>query len=77
MTFADAADYERIGEDDRVSLVGLARMTPGKPVECRIRHADGTGETLWLNHTFSAQQIEWFRAGSALNVTQREAPAFL
>ena len=77
LTFADAADYERIGEDDRVSLVGLARMTPGKPVECRIRHADGTGETLWLNHTFSAQQIEWFRAGSALNVTQREAPAFL
>ena len=77
LTFGDAADYERIREDDRLSLVGLAQMTPGMPVECRIRHADGTGETLWLNHTFGAQQIEWFRAGSALNVAQREAPAFL
>ncbi|HET9663058.1 MAG TPA: aconitate hydratase, partial [Burkholderiales bacterium] len=73
LTFKDPADYERILEDDRISLVGLAGMTPGKPVECRIQHADGKAETLWLDHTFSAPQIGWFRAGSALNVVGRAA----
>jgi aconitate hydratase len=68
LTFQDPADYDRICEDDRISLMGLAEMTPGKPVECRIRHADGTTETLQLNHSFGASQLEWFRAGSALNL---------
>jgi aconitate hydratase len=72
-TFQDPADYDRILEDDRVSLVGLAGMAPGKPVECRIRHANGETETLRLNHTFSAPQIEWFRAGSALNLVHKAA----
>ena len=43
-------------------------MAPGAPVECRVKHADGSGETLQLNHTFSASQLEWFRKGSALNL---------
>ena len=43
-------------------------MAPGKPVACLVRHADGTTETLRLNHSFSAAQLEWFRAGSALNL---------
>ncbi|MCI0748655.1 MAG: aconitate hydratase [Verrucomicrobia subdivision 3 bacterium] len=68
LTFQDPADYDRIREDDRISLVGLAEMAPGKPVECRIRHADGTTETLQLCHSFGASQLEWFRAGSALNL---------
>jgi aconitate hydratase len=68
LTFADPADYDRIGTEDRVSLVGLEEMAPGAPVECRVKHADGNGETLWLNHTFSASQLEWFRQGSALNL---------
>jgi aconitate hydratase len=68
LTFAKPEDYDRILETDRIDLVGLANLTPGKPVECRIKHADGTQETLWLNHTFSAPQLEWFRAGSALNL---------
>jgi aconitate hydratase len=68
LTFQNAGDYDRIRADDRVSLVGLAGMAPGKPVECRIKHADGTSETLNLNHTFSASQLEWFRKGSALNL---------
>ena len=51
-----------------MSLVGLNALAPGKPVECRVRHADGTTETLKLNHTFSAAQLDWFRKGSALNV---------
>jgi aconitate hydratase len=68
LTFQDAADYERIREDDRLSLVGLAQLAPGRPVECRIRHADGTTETLRLAHSFGASQLEWFRKGSALNL---------
>ena len=68
LTFQNRADYDRIRADDRLSLVGLAGTAPGKPVECRVQHADGTSETLQLNHTFSASQLEWFRKGSALNL---------
>jgi aconitate hydratase len=68
LTFQSAADYDRLREDDRLSLVGLKNLAPGKPVECRVRHADGTTETLRLNHTFSGPQLEWFRKGSALNL---------
>ncbi len=68
LTFQDPADYDRIRADDRLSLVGLEEMAAGQPVECRIKHADGTTETLKLNHTFSASQLEWFRKGSALNL---------
>jgi aconitate hydratase len=73
LTFQDPAHYERIREDDRISLLGLAAMTPGKPVECRVQHADGESEVLWLSHTFSASQLQWFRAGSALNVVHKSA----
>jgi aconitate hydratase len=68
LTFQNPADYEKIREDDRISLVGLAKMAPGKPVECIVTHADGTRETLKLNHSFSESQLKWFRAGSALNL---------
>jgi aconitate hydratase len=68
LTFRDPADYEHIREDDRVSLVGLADLAAGKPVECTVRHADGAAETLQLEHSFSESQLEWFRAGSALNL---------
>ena len=68
LTFQDSADYDRIREEDRISLVGLADMAPGKLVKCRVRHADGTTETLRLSHSFGASQLEWFRAGSALNL---------
>jgi len=68
LIFQDPADYDRIRVNDRLSLVGLQEMAPGQPVECRTKHSDGTSETLWLNHTFSASQLEWFRKGSALNL---------
>ena len=68
LTFQSLADYDRLREDDRLSLVGLKNLAPGKPVECRVKHADGTTETLMLNHTFSGPQLEWFRKGSALNL---------
>ena len=68
LTFPDPADYDRIREDDRISLVGLKNLATGKPVECRVQHADGSSETLRLNHSFSGPQLEWFRKGSALNL---------
>jgi aconitate hydratase len=67
LTFADPADYERLREDDRLSLLDLARLAPGRPVECLVRHGDGSAETLRLNHSYAAAQVEWFRRGSALN----------
>lgn len=67
LSFLDPEDYDRIGEEDRLSLIGLGRMVPGEPVECRVRHADDSRETIWLHHSYSATQLEWFRAGSALN----------
>jgi len=68
LTFQSPSDYDRIREDDRLSLMGLRDMAPGKPVECIVKHADGTSETLRLSHSFSASQLEWFRKGSALNL---------
>jgi aconitate hydratase len=68
LTFQNPGDYDKIREDDRISLIGLRDMAPGKPVECVVKHADGTSETLRLSHTFAASQLEWFRKGSALNL---------
>src|SRR5580700_9085373 len=67
LTFAEPGDYDRIREDDRVSLVGLSEFAPGVPVRCVVAHADGLVETLLLLHSFSAAQVGWFRAGGALN----------
>ena len=72
LTFADPADYDSIREDDRISLTGLEDLAPGKPVECTVRHSDGTAEALDLGHSFGASQIEWFKVGSALNLFHRE-----
>ena len=68
LTFPDRADYDRIREDDRISLVGLSDLAAGKPVECIVAHADGTTETLHLNHSIGDSQVEWFRIGGALNM---------
>ncbi len=72
LTFTDPTHYDHLREDDRVSLLGLADMAPGKPVTCQLVHADGTVETLPLAHSFSTSQLEWFRAGSALNLFHRQ-----
>ena len=71
LTFQDTADYDKLREDDRISLVGLADLAPGKPVDCVVSHSDGTTKTLHLNHTFGESQLEWFRLGSALNLFHR------
>jgi aconitate hydratase len=67
LTLSDPADYERLREDDLLSLLDLARLTPGRPVECLVRHTDGSAETLFLHHSYAAAQVEWFKRGSALN----------
>lgn len=67
LTFINPTDYEKFREDDRVSIRGLDKLTPGKNVTVTIRHNDGREEKIETGHTMSGQQIEWFRAGSALN----------
>ena len=68
LTFEEPGDYERVQEGDRVSLVGLKELAPGKPITCYLHHADGSRETIRLKHSFNAAQIEWFKAGAALNL---------
>jgi aconitate hydratase len=68
LTFMDLADYARILEDDRISLIGLKELSAGKPVTCILHHNDGTEEVLSLQHSYSESQLEWFRSGSALNI---------
>ena len=68
LTFSDPSDYDRIREDDRISLTGLSELAPGKPVTATLHHSDGTEETLALNHSFAEEQIQWFHVGSALNL---------
>lgn len=68
ITFANRDDYDRIREDDRISIEGLTHFTPGTPLVAVLHHTDGTTEQFAVNHTYNEGQIEWFRAGSALNL---------
>jgi len=70
-TFADRADYDRINEDDRLGTSGLADLAPGQPLTITVTPANGDQWTFEANHTFSEDQIEWFKAGSALAVIRR------
>jgi aconitate hydratase len=67
LTFVNAADYDKVRPDDRVSIVGLSSFAPGKNLKCVLKHSDGSKDEFELQHTFNEQQIEWFKAGSALN----------
>ena len=68
LTFENTYDYDKIMEDDRISIVGLQGLQPGMTVRCYLHHNDGTKEEINLRHSYNKSQIEWFRAGSALNV---------
>ena len=68
LTFADPATYDLIGEDDTISVHGLAALAPDQPVLCSVQRPDGTTVEFECTHTFSPEQIEWFKAGSALNI---------
>jgi aconitate hydratase len=75
LTFADPADYDKIFPTDRISIVGLGQFAEGKPLTCIIKHDNGSTEEILLNHTFNPGQIQWFRAGSALNHMKAEMAA--
>ena len=68
LTFADKDDYNKIQEDDTFDILGLKTFAPGVPLSMKINHSDGKSEEIKLNHTYNEQQIEWFKAGSALNI---------
>jgi len=72
ITFADKEDYNKIQEDDTIDILGLTDFAPGKPLTVVLHHKDGSEENFQANHTYNQQQIEWFRAGSCLNVIRRE-----
>jgi aconitate hydratase len=68
LTFADPTDYEKIKVDDAIDVIGLDELAPGSTLRIVVNHADGSTDEFVANHTFSGEHIEWFRAGSALNV---------
>lgn len=68
LTFSKPADYDKIQETDKINLVELASLAPGKPVKMVIEHQDGKKEEVLLNHSYNTEQLKWFRAGSALNL---------
>ncbi|MBI1663549.1 MAG: aconitate hydratase [Nitrosopumilus sp.] len=68
LTFSNTDDYDKILEDDKISLLNLNELEPHKQVKCIILHVDGTKDEIMLNHSYNKSQIEWFKAGSALNV---------
>ncbi|MDH5568936.1 MAG: aconitate hydratase [Nitrosopumilus sp.] len=68
LTFSNPDDYEKILEDDKISLLELDELEPHKQVKCILLHKDGSRDELLLDHSYNQSQIEWFKAGSALNV---------
>ncbi len=72
LTFADKADYDKVQEDDRFDVLGLAEFAPGKDFTVLIHHADGTTDEIKAKHTYNENQIEWFKAGSALNLIRKQ-----
>jgi len=72
LTFANKDDYEKIQEDDIVDILGLTDFTPGKQLAVVFHHADGSSDIVPVNHTYNEQQIEWFKAGAALNIIRQK-----
>jgi aconitate hydratase len=68
LKFVDPADYDKVREDDSVSIEGLLAFAPGKNLQVTLKHADGSSESFEVAHTFNEEQIGWFKAGGALNL---------
>ena len=75
ITFANPADYDKIKEDDNIDVTGLTSFTPGVQLTIMLNHADGSKEDFKVNHSYNAQQIEWFKAGGALNIIRASVKA--
>jgi aconitate hydratase len=72
LTFANKDDYELVREDDRIDVTGLKEFAPGVPLKVVLHHRDGTSDEFPVNHSYNEKQIEWFRAGSALNLISKK-----
>lgn len=72
LTFANKEDYDKVLEDDSIDITGLTSFAPGKPLSVVLNHKDGSSETILVNHTYNEPQIEWFKAGGALNVIRSQ-----
>lgn len=72
LTFANKDDYDLVQEDDIIDIIGLTTFAPDRPLTMVLHHADGTRHEIVLNHSYSQQQIEWFKAGSALNLIRNQ-----
>ena len=72
LTFADKTDYDKILEDDTIDINGLTQFTAGQPLTLVLTHKDGSVDTIKANHTYNQQQIEWFKAGGALNIIRKQ-----
>jgi aconitate hydratase len=72
LTFAAKQDYDLVQEEDVIDVIGLKQLEPGKPVEIRLHHKDGSTDVFEANHTLNENQIKWFKAGSALNLIRQE-----
>jgi aconitate hydratase len=72
LSFANKEDYDKVQEDDYIDIIGLTTFTPGKPLIARLRHRDETTDEILAIHTYNQQQIEWFKAGGALNVIRKQ-----
>ncbi len=75
ITFANTADYDKIKEDDTIDVLGLTSFAPGVQLTIALTHADGSKEEFKVNHSYNAQQIEWFKAGGALNIIRASVKA--
>ena len=72
LTFNDKNDYDKIQEDDTIDILGLTTFSPNTPLTIVLHHADGTKDEIVVNHTYNAQQIEWFKEGAALNIIRKQ-----
>ena len=72
LTFADKTDYGKVQEEDTIDIIGLTEFAPGKSLTMVLHHRDGSVDDVTLNHTYNSQQIEWFKAGGALNVIRKQ-----
>ena len=72
LTLAEKADYDKVQEDDQIDILGLTSFAPGTPLTVVLNHKDGSSDSIPVNHTYNEQQIEWFKAGGALNVIRRQ-----
>ncbi|MBL7931919.1 MAG: aconitate hydratase [Bacteroidia bacterium] len=75
LTFNDKADYDKIQEDDVIDIIGLTKFTAGQPLTIVLHHSNGSKDEISVNHTYNEQQIEWFKAGGALNIIRASIKA--